>query len=194
MKNIYLVGFMGTGKTAVGKELAKKKNRLENRGLASNKPEGNGLASFGQSHSQSQWQFVDLDELIELKEKRAIQDIFAKEGEPYFRRIEQETLKEVSKEKKFVVACGGGIVINKNNIKIMKDTGIIICLTASPSVILKRTSEYKHRPLLNVDSPKKQIELLLKLRAPYYAQADKTINTSKISVKEVVDKIIKIKK
>ena len=178
MNNIYLVGFMGTGKTAVGRELVKKKNRLENRGLASN--------------SQSQWQFIDLDELIELKEKRAIQDIFAKEGEPYFRRIEQETLKEVSKEKKFVVACGGGIVINKNNIKIMKDTGIIICLTASPSVILKRTSGYLHRPLLNVADPKKQIELLLKLRAPYYAKAHKTINTSKISVKEVVNKIIKI--
>lgn len=164
MGNIYLVGFMGTGKTAVGKELAKKKN----------------------------WQFVDLDELIELKQKRTISDIFAKEGEPYFRRIESRTLKEVAREKKFVVACGGGIVINKDNIKIMKETGTVICLTAPPEIILKRTSSYTHRPLLNVKDPKKQIELLLKLRAPFYAQADKTIDTSKISVKEVVDKISEI--
>jgi len=163
-KNIYLVGFMGTGKTAVGRELAKKKK----------------------------WLFVDLDELIELKEKRNIADIFAQKGEPYFRRLEKQALKEVAKEKKFVVACGGGIVIDKDNIKVMQETGIVICLATEPEVILKRTSAQARRPLLNVSEPKKQIELLLKLRAPYYAQADKTIDTSRISVKEVVDKIIKL--
>jgi shikimate kinase len=154
---------MGTGKTAVGKELARKKK----------------------------WQFVDLDDLIALREKRTISEIFAKDGEPYFRRREKQVLKEVAKEKKFVVACGGGIVIDKDNIRLMKETGKMICLSATPEVILKRTSGYKHRPLLNVTEPKKQIELLLKLRAPYYAQADKIIDTSKISVKEVVDRIIK---
>lgn len=164
MGNIYLVGFMGTGKTCVGEELAKRKK----------------------------WQFLDLDNLIELKEKRTISDIFAKNGEPYFRRIEKKVLQEVSKEKNFVIACGGGIVINKDNIKIMKETGIIICLTASLKVILKRTSRYIHRPLLNVKDPEKQIKSLLKLRAPYYALADKTIDTSKISIKEVVNKILKI--
>jgi shikimate kinase len=154
---------MGTGKTHIGKELAKKKK----------------------------WRFLDLDELIELKEKRLIADIFAKDGEAYFRRIEKQVLKEVAKEKKFVVACGGGIVIDPENIKIMKQTGRVICLCASPQVILERISGTTDRPLLNVADPKKQIELLLKLRAPYYAQADKTIDTSKISVKEVVDKIVK---
>jgi len=127
---------------------------------------------------------VDLDELIELKEKRTIANIFAKDGEPYFRRREHQTLKEVSQEKKFVVACGGGIVMDKDNIKIMKDTGIIICLTARPEIILKRTAGYQHRPLLNVKDPKKQIDLLLKLRAPFYAQADKTIDTSRLSIKK----------
>lgn len=163
MKNIYLVGFMGTGKSAVGRELAKKKK----------------------------WHFVDLDELIEFKEKRAITDIFAQEGEPYFRRIEKKTLKEVAKEKGFVVACGGGIVVNEENIKIMQDSGAIICLKATPSAILKRVSGQTHRPLLNVKDPKKRIELLLKLRSPYYAKADKSIDTSKLSVKEVVGKISK---
>jgi shikimate kinase len=155
---------MGTGKTAVGRELAKRKK----------------------------WQFLDLDDLIELRQKMTIAEIFTKNGEPYFRRIEKKVLKEASKERKFVYACGGGIVIDKENIKVMKETGIIICLTATPEAILKRTSGYKHRPLLNVDTPKKQIELLLKLRAPYYAQADKTIDTSKLSVKEVTAKIIKL--
>jgi shikimate kinase len=74
----------------------------------------------------------------------------------------------------------------------MKETGIIICLTATPEVILKRISGYTHRPLLNVSDPKKQIELLLKLRAPYYAQADKAIDTSKISIEEIVARIIKL--
>jgi shikimate kinase len=164
MGNIYLVGFMGTGKTAVGKELAKRKN----------------------------WQFLDMDELIELKEKATITEVFSRKGEPYFRKVETQALKQVSREKNFVVACGGGIVINPDNIKTMKETGLMICLAATPEAILKRTSSYAHRPLLNVPNPKKQIELLLKLRAPYYAKADKTIDTSKISVKEIVAKIIKL--
>lgn len=164
MKNIYLVGFMGTGKSAVGKELAKK----------------------------MKWQFMDLDELIELKEKQPIADIFAKKGEPYFRKLEKKVLVEVSKENNFVIACGGGIVIDPDNIETMKKTGVIICLKAAPSVILKRTSGYGHRPLLNVKDPKKQTELLLKLRAPYYAKADKTVDTSNISAKEAAGKILGI--
>jgi shikimate kinase len=155
---------MGTGKTSVGKELAKKKK----------------------------WPFVDLDDLIELREKRLISEIFAKEGEPYFRRTEKQALSKVSKEKNFIVACGGGIVLDKANIKTMKKTGIMVCLTADVNIILKRTSAFTHRPLLKVAQPKKQIELLLKMRAPYYAQADKIIDTSKLSVKEITARLSKI--
>lgn len=155
---------MGTGKTVVGRELAKKKK----------------------------WHFVDLDELIELREKTSIADIFAKEGEPYFRRLEKQALKVVARERKFVVACGGGIIIDEGNIRIMKDTGIIICLSARPEVILKRTSGSMHRPLLNVKNPKEKIGLLLKLRSPYYAKAGKIIDTSKLSIKQVTHKILKI--
>lgn len=161
--NIYLVGFMGTGKSSVGRELAKRKK----------------------------WQFVDLDELIELKEKRTIREIFAKDAEAYFRRVEKKVLKEVATQKNFVVACGGGIVLDKDNIKIMNETGVVICLTAAPDVILMRVSGYMHRPLLNVPNPKGQIEHLLKLRAPFYAQADKTIDTSKYSIIKAADRILK---
>lgn len=155
---------MGTGKSSVGRELAAK----------------------------LKWQFIDLDDLIEFKEKRAISDIFSKSGEPYFRKVEKQVLNEVSGEGNFVVGCGGGIVLDKANIELMKKTGKIICLTATPEVILKRTSSSTQRPLLNVPNPKKQIGLLLKLRAPYYAQADKVIDTSKISVDKVVNGIIKL--
>jgi len=163
VNNIYLVGFMGTGKSAVGRELAKKKK----------------------------WKFADLDELIQLREKRLIADIFAKEDEKYFRRLEKQTLKEMAKEKHFVVACGGGVVIDADNIKVMKETGTIICLTATPTVIYARTCRDAHRPLLNASDPKKQIELLLKMRSAYYAKADKAIDTSNFSVKEVVARILR---
>lgn len=164
MRNVYLVGFMGTGKTVVGKALAKRKK----------------------------WRFIDLDEFIELKEKRTIADIFAKKGEPYFRRVEQEALNEVAKEENFVVACGGGIVINPANIDTMKKTGKLISLNASVPVIVRRVCGFTHRPLLNVNDPKRQIEVLFKLRAPYYAQADTIIETSKLSIDEVVEEIMEV--
>lgn len=176
--NIYLVGFMGTGKTSVGRHLAMEKNRPKSRGLA--------------SCSRSQWNFIDLDELIELQQQRRIVDIFAQEGEPYFRKIEKKLLKQVSTQNKFVVACGGGVVLDKTNIKLMKKSGILICLCASCDQILKRVSSNALRPILNVANPKERIELLLKMRAPYYQQADYAIDTSDLSVKQVVSKIIKI--
>ncbi len=162
--NIYLVGFMGTGKTSVGRALAKSKK----------------------------WNFIDLDELIELKQQRSIVDIFAAQGEPYFRKIEKKALKQVSAEHKFVVACGGGVVLDPDNIKLMKKTGILICLCATCQIILKRVSASTLRPILNVANPQERIELLLKMRAPYYRQADKSIDTSKLSVKQVVAKISKM--
>jgi shikimate kinase len=162
--NVYLVGFMGTGKSSVGCQLAKER---------------------GSS-------FVDLDELIELKERRRIVDIFAKDGEAYFRKIEKKALKQVSAQKKSVVACGGGVVLDKDNINLMKRTGIMICLYASPEEILRRVSANKGRPLLNVGKPQKRIETLLKMRAPYYVQADKLIDTTRFSIKQVVNKISKI--
>ncbi|MFA5092628.1 MAG: shikimate kinase [Candidatus Omnitrophota bacterium] len=154
---------------------------------------GTGKSTVGRLLAQKQGlNFLDLDELIELKEQRRIVDIFAKDGELAFRKIEKKMLKQVSTQKKFVVACGGGIVLDKDNIKLMKKTGILICLCANCHEILKRVSSSTHRPILNVEKPKERIELLLKMRAPYYAQADKSIDTSALSVKQVVTKISKI--
>lgn len=155
---------MGTGKSSVGKLLAEKTGR----------------------------KFIDLDDLIEIKEKRKISDIFAKDSEAYFRKVEKQTLIEISEKQKVIAACGGGIVIDPENIKVMKKTGKIICLTAKPEVILKRTKGYLHRPLLNVDNPKQKIEELLEKRAQFYALADVVIDTSELSIEQTADEVIKI--
>ncbi|MFC1674483.1 shikimate kinase [Candidatus Omnitrophota bacterium] len=163
-KNVYLVGFMGTGKSCVGRELAK----------------------------QKKMRFLDLDQLIERGEGKSISEIFAQRGEPYFRSQEKLLLRGVARKTGYVVACGGGIVINEENIKTMKNTGTIICLSATPAVILHRTSAYKHRPLLNVADSKKRIAQLLRLRAPFYALANKTVDTSRLCIGAVVKKILRL--
>ncbi|MDD5039459.1 MAG: shikimate kinase, partial [Dehalococcoidales bacterium] len=119
--NIALIGFMGTGKTAVGQLLAKK----------------------------LKMKFIEMDWLIAQKAGKSIPDIF-RDGEIAFREREIEVTKEIAGEKNSVIACGGGIVLNKINIDRLKEGAIIVYLTASPRVILKRTSsEQGKRPLLN---------------------------------------------
>ncbi|MFC1704600.1 shikimate kinase [Candidatus Omnitrophota bacterium] len=163
-KNIVLVGFMGAGKTAVGKELAKRLDLT----------------------------FVDLDEVIEHKEGRRICDIFTHNGEPHFRRVEKEVTREVSQKLRQVIACGGGVVLDKENVANLKKTGIVIYLKASPAVILERTKAYAHRPLLNVEDPREKIKELLDFRRGFYEQADHTIDTSNATIEEVVARILEI--
>lgn len=162
MRNIYLTGFMGTGKTSAGQEIAR---------------------CLG-------LKFIDLDELIVKKEGRSINDVFAQAGEPYFRKAEKETLKEVSQGASQVVSCGGGIVIDPENIAIMKQSGRFIAFTARPEVIFERIKKETHRPLLNTADPLARIKELLNIRKPYYDQAEFLIDTSDISILEVAQKIL----
>lgn len=152
---------MGTGKTVVGKALAR---RLK-------------------------MKFVDMDGLIEEREKMRIPDIFAKKGEPYFRSVEKQLAKELSERSGLVIAAGGGAVIDEENVKNLKSSGPMICLTATVDKILERTKGHTHRPLLNVGDPKEKIAELLAKRAEYYARADHRIDTTGLSVDEIVDKI-----
>ena len=163
-KNIYIIGFMGTGKTTVGKALAGSLSR----------------------------DFLDLDDVIEAKESTKITNIFAQNGESYFRKVEKQVLVETAQKENLIVACGGGIVIDEDNVNLMKRTGKIICLAAGADTILDRTKGYAHRPLLNVSDPKAKIEELLNLRAPFYAKADYTIETSDLGIEEIVKKISEI--
>ncbi len=157
---------MGAGKTAVGKTLARSLKR----------------------------KFVDLDEKIEEREGMPISEIFAKKGEPYFRKAEREIVKEVSSCAGLVAATGGGAVIDKENVVNLKSNGILFYLDASPTRILERTKGHTHRPLLNVSDPKEKIYELLAKRAEFYAQADHRIDTNNLGVDEVAKKIISLLK
>ncbi len=161
MENIYLVGFMGTGKSAAGRLAA----------------------------TQLGWKFVDLDALIEHAQGCAIAAIFSRKGEEHFRGLEHAALAQVAEGSRQVVACGGGIVIKPENIALMKRTGVMVCLNASPEVIMARTAGTGQRPLLNVPDPRQRIAELLAQRAPLYAQADVQIDTSHFSLVEVAAQI-----
>ena len=161
---IALIGFMGTGKTAVGKRLAEK---------------------LGE-------EFIELDALIAKKAGKSIPEIFRRNGEIRFRELEIEATREVAAKKNAVIACGGGIVLNKINVDRLRQECVIVCLTASPAVILQRTLGDKDgRPLLAVADRAQQIKELLRFRQPYYARsAEITINTSRMSINAAADKII----
>ena len=165
--NVALIGFMGTGKTVIGAKLAQVLDK----------------------------EFIELDELIVQKAGKSIPQIFAEEGEIQFREYEMEICKEISQRENLVIACGGGIVLNKLNLDYLRQSSIIICLKSSPEVIFQRISKdgKEKRPLLNKPDPKAEISKLLKFRAPFYnAATEHQIDTSKLTVDEVVEKIREI--
>lgn len=161
--SVALIGFMGTGKTVVGKELSEKLGK----------------------------RFIETDELIERKAGKSIADIFKQDGEIAFREMEIEVVKAVAGTENAVIACGGGLVLNKINIDRLKEACIIIYLTASAGVILKRTSDDAgRRPLLSVGNRLQQIRKLSRFRQPYYRNAaDIIVNTSRLGIKTVVQRI-----
>jgi len=157
-KNIILTGFMGVGKTSVGTRLAK---------------------DIG-------FTFVDTDELIEADQKMSITDIFAKLGEPRFRDIESGVIQRVMAGGNQVVSTGGGAVIRDGNRAAFKKAGLVVCLSARPEVIYERIRHETHRPLLRTSAPLAKIKELLESRSAFYAQADLTIDTSEITVEDVI--------
>lgn len=161
--SVALIGFMGTGKTSVGRGLAE---------------------TLGKK-------FIELDELIERKAGKSISDIFRQGGEIAFRELEIEVTRGVAGTKNAVIACGGGLVLNKINTDRLERECIIVYLTASAGAILKRTSADKvRRPLLEVPNRLQQIRELSKFRQPYYKRAAGIIvNTSRLSVNAVVHRI-----
>jgi shikimate kinase len=165
MKNIILTGFMGTGKTAVGKELA----RLLDMKL------------------------IDVDTEIERFRKMNINEIFKQSGEQRFREIETEMIKMISGNRNVVISTGGGAVLRQENMDALRENGIIICLTATPETILQRTSNSDDRPLLRVENPFEKIKGLLDFRKPYYEKADIVIDTEEknplLIAEEIIEKV-----
>jgi len=138
--------------------------------------------------------YVSTDDLIEVREKRTINEIFTKSGEEYFRDVESGIVGELSGQENLVIDAGGGAVIREENVANFKSAGVVICLTADEETIIERTKKYKHRPLLNVEDPKRKVRDLLARRAHFYAKADHTIDTGKLTARQVVDKIAEIVK
>jgi shikimate kinase len=164
MRNIVLTGFMGTGKTAVGKELA----RLLSRRL------------------------IDIDHEIEQAEAMPIKKIFVEKGESYFREIEAEIIRKHAVEKKLIIATGGGAILREENLAALKINGTIFCLTARPETIRDRTSRNDDRPLLQGDEPMEKIRNLLSSRGPLYEQSGIMIDTENKTPLQIAEEIIGI--
>jgi len=162
-QNIILIGFMGTGKSSVGRALASKLKR----------------------------RLIELDKLIEKQERKTISRIFKEKGEPYFRRIERKALKKTLPLKKRVISTGGGIILNPLNIKDLRKNGFCVCLTASLKELSKRTSKNKKRPLLSFKNSSQTLQKLLKYRLPLYRKAsDITVKTTGKTATQTANAII----
>jgi len=162
MKNIILTGFMGTGKTAVGRRLAMLLNM----------------------------ELIDVDTEIEKSQQMSINEIFRQFGEPGFREIETEMIQKLSERKDVIISTGGGAVLKQKNMDALRKQGVIICLMASPQTILKRTSHNSNRPLLKVKDPFEKIKELLNFRKPFYEKADILIDTEDKTPLQIAEEII----
>ncbi len=145
------------------------------------------------------WNYYDLDRVIEERLGKKIKTIFKENGEPFFRHVESEILKELSHSKNVIISLGGGTIVNQNNLNIIKNTGKIIYLKASIDSIYKRVAFKRDRPNLIIDGEEfskekltRKINDLFNAREKYYNQADFTINTDNISIGITVDKLAKI--
>jgi len=167
MKNIYLIGFMGTGKSSVGKILAEELGCV----------------------------FADTDKMVEERTGKSVEDIFEEASEDEFRELETDVLREITDQDNMIVSTGGGIVITRGNLEMMKQTGLVITLIADAHTILERVkNDESTRPLLEVDDPFEEIKRLLFDRASFYINAHHIIETSDITPREAADRILDIVK
>ena len=152
---------------------------------------GTGKSSVGRLVAdQLRFSFLDTDELIEIRAGKSIRDIFAQEGEVAFREYERSMVAELSARKNTVIATGGGLAANEENLASLKSHALVICLWASPEKIWERVRNQTHRPLLNEPDPLAKIHQLLIDRQPYYRQADVLLNTAVRSLNEVAQQVI----
>lgn len=161
--NVILTGFMGTGKTSLGKLLATKLGRP----------------------------FVDIDKKIEDEAQMSIPTIFEQYGEAHFRELEKTAVKELSQRRGLVIATGGGTVKDEDNIRLLKSSGVMICLTAEPEEIFNRTARRGERPVLDGggDERLETIKKLLAERKQFYDRADYQVDTTDWSPIQIVDDI-----
>jgi shikimate kinase len=162
IRNIALIGFMGTGKSSVGRLIAE----------------------------QLHYSFLDTDELIESRAGKSVSAIFADEGEPAFRKMEQAVVAELASRNRFIFSTGGGLGANESNLASLKEHALVVCLWASPEKIWERVRSQTHRPLLREADPLAKIRELLAARERFYKQADVLLNTELRSLKEVAQQTL----
>ena len=161
--NLALVGFMGTGKSSVGRLAAE----------------------------QLHFDFIDTDELIESQTGKSISEIFAQHGEAVFRKLEQGVVQALRARRNIVIAAGGGLIVNPDNLASLKEHALVVCLWASPETIWERVRAQSHRPLLlQTADPLGRIRELLEERGPVYRQADVLLHTGFRSPREVVQQVL----
>ncbi len=154
---------------------------------------GTGKSTAGAKIAQKlQMDFIDIDKYIEENEGITINEIFKLRGEKYFRKMESMAVKKISNSKKTVIATGGGIVLNKDNINLLRNNGIIINLKADIEKVMENLSNDKSRPLLKDGNLKHKIEDLLEQRQEFYKDNDYEINTSLMTIDEIVKRVIQI--
>ncbi len=165
-KIIAIIGLMGVGKTTLGVKLAEKLG----------------------------YYFVDLDQEIEDQQRKQINEIFAQNGEKYFREIEKEIIKEIIKrDEPMVLALGGGAFMEEETRKILLEKSFVIWLKAPIDVIMHRIGNKNNRPLLNNVDKRQVLQELMEKREPFYAMADFEIETSQGNHEFLIEKILKVK-
>ncbi|HOX57509.1 MAG TPA: shikimate kinase [Candidatus Paceibacterota bacterium] len=160
--NLALIGFMGTGKSCVGRVAAQ-------------------VLHFT---------FLDTDHVIEARAGKRISDIFDQDGEPAFREWERRVVEELTRRQRTVIATGGGLPAQEGNLASLKSHALVVCLWASPEGIYERVRGHNHRPLLNEPNPLAKIRELLAAREAFYRQADVLVNTEMRSVREVAQHVV----
>ena len=164
LKNIVLIGLMGSGKTTIGKKLAEKLNM----------------------------NFLDTDELIAIKAQKSIKLIFEEEGELFFRDLESEVIESVSKQENIVISTGGGAVLKEENINNLKKNGVLFHLFAPAEELFERIKDDTERPLINTANPIETLKIIQANREIFYGQADFKVNTGEKKAEETADEIIKL--
>jgi shikimate kinase len=152
---------------------------------------GTGKSSVGRIIADAlQFEFVDTDAMIEAQSGRTITDIFAQNGEPVFRQLEEQVVEQLAARQKMVISTGGGLVMNPKNLTSLKTHALVICLWASAHTIWERVRTQTHRPLLQTPDPLDKIKRMLEERGPTYRQADVLIHTGLRSPREVALQVI----
>jgi shikimate kinase len=162
--NIVLIGFMGSGKSSVGRRLA---NRLKR-------------------------EFLDSDELTSVRAGKTISEIFETEGEERFRELETEELQRLADSSGIVLATGGGSILRKQNRELLRTIGTVLWLHADPEILFERATRNRKRPLLEVENPRGTFRSLLESRMPLYREtASLTVEASGLSHEQTVERIIR---